>query len=238
MANFFSAELERGRVARPPYAPYLVADSLAAAPWLPSDETHARALDKWQSAQRTFRRHTGNQDLPIGQYALYRLRFIIAGDLTDAWAEFGGITAQLNHLAVVLGLPITDHAGIAVTYDFRLRRAAQKLAKNWPPRTDYFEFLTSVDKDIRADELRGSEARPGELKKEKQKEKAVKEKETKTTDNAQGKKKGEGRWKRKWAPEDWAEWNAKRPRPTPGAAAEAVSTEDAKKKKNATKDSR
>ena len=170
MANFFSAELERGRIARPPYVPYLVADALSPHPWLPSDETHARALDKWQAERRTFHRNAENQDLPLGQFALRRLIFIRAGDLTDAWAEFGGITAQLSHIAVVLGLSITDKAGVAVTYDFRTHRAVRKLAMNRSTRTDYFEFLSNINKDIRADVMRDFEARSGEMKKEKERE--------------------------------------------------------------------
>ena len=192
MTNFFSAELERGRAARPPYVPYVVADSLAAQPWLPADETHGRSLGKWQATQRTFHRHTGNQDLPLCQYVLHRLRYILAGDLTGARSEFGGLTAQLNHLAVVTGLSVSDHAGIAVAYDFRMHKAVQKMAKNRPTRTDYFEFLSNINKDIRADVLRDFEARSGEM--EKEKGKAVKEKAAKgknpTDANAKGKKKG------------------------------------------------
>ena len=32
MANFFSADLEKGRMARPPYCPYVVSDSQAVRP--------------------------------------------------------------------------------------------------------------------------------------------------------------------------------------------------------------
>ena len=177
MAKFFSAELEKGRISRPPFAPYVVEDTLAAQPWLPADETHGRALERWHTAQRVFRRHAGNRDFPLGQYVLRRLRFVLACDLTGVWAEFGGIAAQFDHIAVVLGLSISDHAGIAATYDFRMRRAVQKLAKNRPTRADYFEFLSNISKDIRAEILRDFEARSDEMKKEK--EMAVKEKATK-----------------------------------------------------------
>ena len=83
MANHFSAELERGRTARPPYKPYVTTDSIAKEPWLPSGEPHIRSLGRWKASQLSFHRFAGKQDLAIGQYALYRLRFILAGDLTD-----------------------------------------------------------------------------------------------------------------------------------------------------------
>ena len=169
MANFFSAELERCRIARPPYAPYVVTDSLSAHPWLPAGETRVRPLGKWQANQRTSRRHTGKQDRNIGKFVLYRMRYVLTGDLVNDWSDFGGITAHLNHLAVVLGLSITDHAGLAATYDFRTHRAIQKMSKNRPARTDYFEFLSTANKDIRADIMRDFEARTDEIKKEKEK---------------------------------------------------------------------
>ena len=95
---------------------------------------------------------------------------MLAGDLTASWSEFGGITTQLNHLAVVLGLSITDHAAISTTYDFRMRRAAQKMAKNRSARTDYFEFMSNMNKDNRAAVLRDFEARTDEVKKEKERQ--------------------------------------------------------------------
>ena len=169
MANYFPAVLERGRAARPPYAPYVVTDSPAAHPWLPADETHGRAPGKWEATQRTPHRRTGNKDLPIGRYVLHLLRYISAGDLTGARSEFGGLTAQLNHLAVAAGLSITDHAGIAATYDFRTRRAVRKLVKYRPKRAGYFEFLSNIDKGIKSGAVRDFEARAEEMEKEKEK---------------------------------------------------------------------
>ena len=43
VANFFSVELERGRLPRPPYTPYVTADSIAPYPWLPPGEPHTKA---------------------------------------------------------------------------------------------------------------------------------------------------------------------------------------------------
>ena len=99
MTNFFSSELEKGRIARPPYTPYVTTDSLASYPWMPPDDPHHKALDRWKSNQTNFNRFTGGQDLSVAQFVLYRMRFILCGDLTDAWSDYGGLTAQLNNLA-------------------------------------------------------------------------------------------------------------------------------------------
>ena len=234
MANFSSAALGRGRASRPPYIHYAVADSLAGHPWLPADEIYGRARGTRQASQRTYNRHTGKQDLPIGQFILRRLRYILAGDLTEAWSEFGGLSAQLSHLSVVIGLSISDHQGIAVTYDFRMHKAAQKMVKNRSSRTDYFGFLSNINKDIKEGVVRDFEARPEEIKKEKEKaakEKATKEK-PKTGANGKGNRRGDGRWGGKWTPGDWGDRNAGRAKQTEEEKAPATSEPAAKKKLN------
>ena len=123
---------------------------MSAPPWIPSGETRARALAKWQLRHMALRRNTGNQDLPIGQFALYRLRFSLAGDLAGVWAEYGGIVSQINNLAVALDLSITDRPGIDVTCDCRMRRAIQKIATTRSTKTGYFELLSNLNEDVRA----------------------------------------------------------------------------------------
>ena len=166
--------------------------------------------------QRAFRRNTGNQDRNLGQFVLYRLRFLLAGDLAGAWADYGGTVAQINHLAVVLDLSITDHPGIAVTYDHRMHRKVHRIAKTRSTRTGYFELLSNLNKEVRTDVIRDFEARADAQKKEKEKEKAGKEKEKEKEPKKKGgggkeKDKGKGgRWGRKWSAEDWASyWKTK-----------------------------
>ena len=154
---------------RPPFFPYVTADSLAARPWLPTDEPHARALEKWMGAQKGFIRYTGSQDLSIGQYALYRMRFTPAGDLADAWGDFGGLKGQLNHLANVLELSITDHAGVSVTYDHRIHQMMQKAALKRSGNTDYFSCLGTLNADVKAAVIRDFDVRIDTIKKEKEK---------------------------------------------------------------------
>ena len=204
MANFFSGELERGRLSRPPYTPNVAADSLSRFPWIPSGEPRAKApaayitpvrydwntglhpcpygakdpfglegalrtddapiprlahrlfghwgfdrptnrpllgqciggpphhhppthivLEQRRPAQENFNRDTGGKGLSIGQFVLYMMRFIFSGSSAGAWADFGGITAQLNNLAHVIEMAIADHLGIAITYDYRAHQLAR-----------------------------------------------------------------------------------------------------------------
>ena len=97
------------------------------------------------------------------------MRYIIAGDLTDDWGDFGGVTAQLNRLANVIELSITDRAGIAVTYDRRIRQMMQKSALKRSTDADYFSFLSTLNTDVEAAVIRDFEARIDSLEKEKEK---------------------------------------------------------------------
>ena len=95
--------------------------------------------------------------------------FILAGDLADERCEVGGLTAQLSHLANVLELSITDHAGIAATYDRRIHLAIRKAAPKRPANKDYFSFLSTLDSDAKAAVTRDFESRVGTLEKKKAK---------------------------------------------------------------------
>ena len=64
------------------------------------------------------------------QYALYRMRFPLAGGLTDACADFGGLLPHPDLIAIVTDMSIADHPGISITYDRRIHRHIQKLAQN------------------------------------------------------------------------------------------------------------
>ena len=152
--------------------------------------------------------------MPLGLFILNRIRFILTCDLTGAWADFGGVAAQFNHLAIVLGLTASDHAGIAVTYDFLMRHSIQKLAKGRSERTDYFGLLSTINRDLRADIVADFEAKTEAMKKEMEKEKTMECKGKKA--DAQEKKSGGqgGRWGgKKWTAADWkdrwAEWKNK-----------------------------
>ena len=202
MANYFPVELERGRTSRPPYTPYVKTDALASFPWMPPGDPHQKALGRWEASQATFRRNTGERDLSRGQYALYRMRYILAGDLASAWSECGGLTAQINNLAGVLntvtfetgffsetspaprlcsswrasGISIEGDTGVSITYGYRIHQHIRKSAHRRSASTDYFEIPSAIRPDIRAAATRDIEASEEATRKAKEKEKANKEK--------------------------------------------------------------
>ena len=144
MVNFLSAQLDVGRTARPPMSPYVVADSLGAYPWFPSDGSHAKVIDKWRNGQKSFNRFAGDPDVSISQYMLYRVRFSLAGDLTDARAYFGGLVARLNLIALVTDISPPGHPEIAITYDRRIHRHIQKSARKRDSPADYFSIVSTL----------------------------------------------------------------------------------------------
>ena len=135
---------------------------------MPADGPHVKALDKRKTSQKTFNRFTGNQDISTQQYFYYRMRFILAGDLMGAWADFGGLTDQINLLGIVLDMPITDHAGIAITYDRRIHQLIRKLAHKRPIASDYFSIPSTAQAEVEAVAIRDFELNADAQKKEKE----------------------------------------------------------------------
>lgn len=92
---------------------------------------------------------------------------ISAGDLTDAWVEFGGLTAQTNHIATGLDIAIKDHDGIAVTYASRAHTLISKAALGRSANTDYYRLPISVRAEKKSAVLRGFATQAELIKKEK-----------------------------------------------------------------------
>ena len=86
-------------------------------------------------------------------WLLYRMRFLIAADLAGAWAGFGGLAAQLNHLAIVMNISITDSVSIALPYgrlvrDFLAERARPRheMTLGWElPRRLFFGWESGYE---------------------------------------------------------------------------------------------
>ena len=115
-------------------------------------------------------------------------------------------------------MTITDHAGIAITYDRRIHQLIRKLARKRSSATDYFSILNTAQPDVKAAVMRDFEFNADLQKKEKEKEKNDKEKTKK--DAAKGK--GEGsKGKGEKAPDEPAKttgrWGATNGRRTIGA---------------------
>ena len=75
-------------------------------------------MERWRFSQKNLNLGTGGQDLSLGQFVLYRMRFICPMALAGAWAEFGGLTAQINNLSHVIEMSITDRPWISITCDY------------------------------------------------------------------------------------------------------------------------
>ena len=125
MANF-SMEIEIGRAGRLPFSPTAYRIIWERRPGY-RRTSHTSALERRKASRLTYRRYVGNQDLATGEFFLYRGRFILAWDLTGAWADFGWIGSKINHPSTVVARSITDRAGIALTYEY----LGQRRSRNW-----------------------------------------------------------------------------------------------------------
>ena len=96
------------------------------------------------------------------------MRFVLAGDLAGDWADFGGLADQVNLIALVTDMSITDRPGIPITYDLRTHRHIRKLAQKRSRSTNYFPTLSTAQPDIKAGVLRDFGRRARLIKKEKE----------------------------------------------------------------------
>ena len=101
----------------------------------------------------------------------------LEGGLADAWPDFGGLAGQLNQLAIVIEMSITDRAGVAITYDHRAHREIRKIAPKRPPNADYLDFLSNANSDTRSRVIRDIEAQSESAKDERGRELIAKKKE-------------------------------------------------------------
>ena len=113
--NYISLELSRGRSKLPAYAPFVVPD-VSAAPWAITSKDHQAAVTRRRTSSRQAKREDNPQSIPMQAWLLYQMRFLIAADLACAWSGFCGLAAQLNRLAIVMNISLTDSAAVAMPY--------------------------------------------------------------------------------------------------------------------------
>ena len=111
MVNLLSEQIARGEADPQPFFPYVTAD-YHQNPWLPRITAHANALTAWKT------KNNGSRKKAIAfQMRMHRhYRFIFAAEIVGAWTPFGGLAAQLNHVAVLLSLASLENAGHAIRY--------------------------------------------------------------------------------------------------------------------------
>ena len=178
MVNYVSRELAVGKLKVPSYTPYIVPNP-AEAPWPVDSAEHRAAIAKWNS-NRQASRSSNPQLLPLNAWLLYQLRFIFSADLCGAWSTFGGLSAQLNHLSVVLHLATTEAIGTALTYDQLLKAHLEELARSRANRTtgsvDFAQLLSHEQHTFKLQAIH-QHVKPELPVKNKKKEKEKKEKE-------------------------------------------------------------
>ena len=129
----------------PAYVPFIVPD-LPAAPWDIASTEHQAAVARWRTSARQAIRGDNPQSIPMQAWLQYQLRFWIAADLAEAWAGFGGLSAQLNLLDIVMNISITDSAAVALSYGHLVREFLAERARSRYEMTlggsFFIDFLT------------------------------------------------------------------------------------------------
>ena len=143
MVNVVSEAIARGEANPQPFFPYVTAD-YQQHPWLPRITAHVNALAAWKSKGQGVRKKA----ISFQMWMHHHHRFVIAADMCNAWAPFGGLAAQLNHIAVLLSLASLETAGYAIKYHELLVTALADFARARYP-CDYHSALSEVHEDTR-----------------------------------------------------------------------------------------
>ena len=76
---------------------------------------------------------------------LYALMYVIAADFCAAFASFGGISAQINRIATVLSLSITENEHVAINYGRVAKSKLQGAARLRNPDAKEFARIPSSE---------------------------------------------------------------------------------------------
>ena len=114
MVNRFTLETTKDQQKRPSYRPYVFLD-LPKEPWRPFYPAHAKSSDGWRTLNSSHKRPSP-LDISVQAWAFYNFRFFSAGGLAGEWAPFGGMSAQLAHLGLLLNMSAVGNSTIAMTY--------------------------------------------------------------------------------------------------------------------------
>ena len=147
MANTFSKEFYEASKKEPPYTPFVI-PKLREKPWHVPLRSHERAAKFWRGGIA----HKGrdpSQQVSLQAWMLYILRFILTGDLCNAWKEFGGLAAQLSFLSIVLHLGVAENAAFAISYDHEVCLRAQRVARRRDQTVDYAKYLSGENEEVK-----------------------------------------------------------------------------------------
>ena len=147
MANISTNEMAIAQKKDPPYAAF-VTPKPHERPWcvdLPSHERHNKA----RKESVPHKSKDSPQQVSIQAWLLYMLRFVVVGDLLDAWSSFGGLSAQLSHLSIALHLATVGNVTLSIMYDSEVRAQIQRLARLRDEDTDFERLLTEENAEIK-----------------------------------------------------------------------------------------
>ena len=147
VANVFSKEFYEASKKEPPYTPF-VSPKLHEKPWVVPMQSHEKASNYWGGSVARKSRDPSQQVSPQA-WILYLLRFILTGDLCNAWKAFGGLAAQLSHISIALHLGIAENAAFAIAYDSDLRNRIQRLARRRDATLDFGKILSEENDEVK-----------------------------------------------------------------------------------------
>ena len=136
MADFISRELARGNLKVRIYTPYIVA-AVSMAPWPVPSAEHTAAAVNWKANRQEAKavKAVNRQPSPFNSWMMYRVRFIFTSDLFGAWAEFGGLSAHLNFLPILLRIVTTESISSALLYGGLITTHMEELSRSRANRT-------------------------------------------------------------------------------------------------------
>ena len=75
-------------------------------------------------------------------------RFILVGDIVDAWSAFGGHAAQLTHLSIARHIATAESVAISIMYVSDVRAQIRRLGRLMGG-SGFVRFLTEGDAEIK-----------------------------------------------------------------------------------------
>ena len=155
MISAVSEEIARGEADPQPFHPYIVPNYMER-PWLPRPTAHVNALMAWKAENRGTRK----QGIAFQMWMRRHYRLVFAAKMCNDWATlWGGLAAQLNHIAVFLSIDTTESAAYAISYHNPLASTLADYARARFP-FDYHTALSDVHEDTRRSILRDTAPPP------------------------------------------------------------------------------
>ena len=138
MANIFANAFYEGSKKDPPFTSFAI-PKLREMPWPVPMQSHVREDKYWRETVANKARDPAHQ-VSLHDWILYLLRFILTGDLRNAWEDFGGLYAQLSHLSIGLHLGLTGNSASAISYDWEIRSRLQPFSRRCDAAVDFAKF--------------------------------------------------------------------------------------------------